>query len=296
MPIEAPAEAPTPRLDDPKVVATILVYNNPKGLARVIECISLQSYSVAEIVIVDNGQVDSRQRESVDSSASPRLSELKISVVAPVTNLGVGAGHNLAIEHALAEDPDYVWVLEHDTLPDPHCLESLLAVFADEPDSSVGVVLPDLSRNRYERDLGILRSPNRITETDRFTFNAPLFRAAALRDAGNLREDLFVGQEDWEYSSVLRSRGWRILLLNTALGIHPNRGGGRFPVIPTPARHYYTSRNQFLVSSSRSRVRGLVAQLLALPVDAVAYRSLALPLARLRGTLDGIRGIGGRTF
>lgn len=277
--------------EHPKVVATILAYQNPQGLARVVDSIRDQSHTVATVVVVDNGQQHQATHPTQTKAQGP-----DIVVVTPRENVGVGAGHNIAIKRALREQPDYVWVLEHDTLPDPHCLESLLRVFAEASESRVGAVIPDLSRNRYERDLGVLRSPHRVTETDRFTFNAPLFSAEALHEAGNLREDLFVGQEDWEYSSQLREHGWTLLSLNEALGIHPNRGGGRFPVIPSPMRHYYATRNQFLISSSRSKYRIFLAQLIAVPADVVSYRSVALAHARLRGAVDGSRGLCGRTF
>ena len=114
-----------------------------------------------------------------------------------------------------------------------------------------------------------------------------------IEDVGPIREDLFVGLEDWDYSKRMLARGWRMTMLRKPLGIHPNRNPGG-PMIPSPMRHYYSSRNE-LILSARPTPKRVVRQFVGIVTDLVQYRSLALPRARAGALVDGLRNRGGQT-
>jgi GT2 family glycosyltransferase len=215
-----------------------------------------------------------------------------VEVIRCPTNGGVGRGHNTGIHRALemvgpdGRPPEWVWVLEHDSLVDPPCLARLLE--AGSADERVGAVMPTMARNRYERDLD---ERTGVTAVERFTFNGVLLRAAAWRDVGPLREDLFVGLEDWDLSGRMAAAGWPILRVCEPLGLHPNRGLARFPLIPSPARHFYRCRNELLLDRS---VASTLRQVAGIGADLVRYRSWSLARARSAALVDGVRGRGGR--
>ncbi len=94
---------------------------------------SLRASSIAtDIVIVDNTPEDSyfpqlERIEGVRSVRSPR-------------NGGYGFGHNLAASH-LPENAPYHLVINPDVVVHPHCLETLVATFEQQPDIALAMPL-----------------------------------------------------------------------------------------------------------------------------------------------------------
>ena len=123
-----------------RVVATLLVYNNLAAFSRVVRCIATQTRLPDGVVVVDNGSGEAVSLDRVPDALRSRTQLLRLD-----TNVGVGAGHNHAVSAAFQTAPDFVWILEHDTFPDPTCLEELLGVFAVDPDHTLGVVEPHLA-------------------------------------------------------------------------------------------------------------------------------------------------------
>ncbi len=125
-----------------RVVATVLHWQNPWGTREVMRCLAAQTRPVEAVVVVDNGSPEPFEHSPVGLT--------EFDIVRSATNLGVGGGHNLGIARALdAHAGDLVWVLEHDTFPDPSCLAELIAVY--ESCEGDCVVATELARNNYER-------------------------------------------------------------------------------------------------------------------------------------------------
>lgn len=271
-----------------RVVATILHFNSPDGTREVVRRLAAQTRPPDAVVLVDNGS-----REAVDLAevSGPLL----VDVLRNETNLGVGAGHNRAIRHALdAHAADAVWVLEHDTFPDADCLEALLRVHAAA--ATPAVVATELTRNNYERQW--LPKPGSDGEAlPRVTLNGPLLPREVIDLVGLLNEELFVGQEDWEYSERLTAAGVPILRAATAVALHANKGDGRFGREASPTRLYYSGRNRIALASA-GRV-GLAARMLGgAAVDLFTRgRGRVYAAARWHAGVDGLRGnLGPRAY
>ena len=272
-----------------RVVATILHFNSPDGTREVVRRLAAQTRPPDAVVLVDNGS-----REAVDLAevSGPLL----VVVLRNETNLGVGAGHNQAIRHALdAHAADAVWVLGHDTFPDADCLEALLRVHAAAAAPAV-VVATELTRNNYERQW--LPKPGSDGEAlPGVTLNGPLLPREVIDLVGLLNEELFVGQEDREYSERLTAAGVPILRAATAVALHANKGDGRFGREASPTRLYYSGRNRIALASA-GRV-GLAARMLGgAAVDLFTRgRGRVYAAARWHAGVDGLRGnLGPRAY
>ncbi len=92
-------------------------------------------YPSFEIVLVDNG--------SEDGSPERLAAEFpEVRLLKNATNLGFPAGNNVAIRDALERNPDYLLLLNNDTLVAPDFLSKLVAVA--ESDEKIGLVNPKI--------------------------------------------------------------------------------------------------------------------------------------------------------
>jgi len=270
------------------VVATVLCWNNEAGVREVLRRLALQSRPPDSVVVLDNGSTRPLVLEPESIFAG-------VFLLSSGTNLGVGAGHNRLIRHALDEhDADLVWLLEHDTFPNSDCLESLMRVRRATTTNSV--IATELVRNNYERDW----LPGRSADgepLDRVTLNGPLIPRTVIDLVGLLNESLFVGQEDWEYSDRLRRASVAIVRAASAVALHANKGDGRFDSYVSPARLYYSARN-LIAADRRNRAKR------AARVGAAAFKELVTPgrgaayaAARVNACSDGLRGrLGPRSY
>ena len=287
----------------PIVAATVLVHQNPFGLAHVLRCLAAQSRPPEVVIVVDNG---SHRPVSTPDVLADGVTPVDLQL--QTTNLGVGAGHNTGIRVALdTYHADLVWVLEHDTFPDQDCLEKLLDAATRQ--SGPTLFAACLTRNNYERrwatdGRGLPRtvgSPRPSTPTsatsDSFTLNGILVSRAIIDRVGWLREDFVVGHEDWDYSRRVKDAGIAIVTVSDAVAVHPNKGDGRFGNIASPLRYYYSHRNLLASRSLHGRDRVVAAVGGVGRSFAEFFRPSRGPryaIARLHAVHDGLRGRLGR--
>jgi GT2 family glycosyltransferase len=223
----------------------VLVHGNDYGVREVMRLLTAQSRRPDAVIVVDNGSSVPLELPTADG--------LRLQLVKCTQNVGVGAGHNLALRAAIDEwNADAVWILEHDTFPDAGCLEALLRLRADR---DVCVVAPEVVRNNYERHW-IVDDLDGASST-RFTFNGPLIDRVVLESVGAINEEFFIGQEDWEYSQRVIAAGVPIVRCSSGIVVHANKGDGRFPGAVSPLRLYYSARNLLAAQLPLTRARQL---------------------------------------
>lgn len=193
-----------------------MAYNPSDGLTGVLDALRGQSRLPECVVVVDNGS-----QPPIDASRWPESWHL----IRLEENSGVGKGHNAGLRWAKERGFRWAWLLEHDDIPLSDCLAALTRHASDLAiaDESWGVVYPKNVRSMAEsRFVGSDREPADenfydpgLRDNDRgitllpafrFTFNGPLVAVDRVLEIGGLREDLFVGHEDWDLSDRLRSR------------------------------------------------------------------------------------------
>lgn len=271
---------------------------------------------VASTVIVDNG-----------SGAEVRAALAKVvarySAVRAIyleANLGVAAGHNCGIQAALEQGCAFVLILDQDSLPAPDMVAELAKGYRRAAEKSrVAAVGP-----RYVQQLtsgrslfvqlgrlGLRNMPctdGELIRTDLLISSGCLVAAAALREVGLMREDLFIDHVDTDWFLRARQRGWTAYgacaaAMEHRLGERTLRvwlGGWRVIALHSPLRHYYQFRNGAYLCLHASTPLGWKAAELKHRLGMVVIFGLLLPdraahlMMMLRGLLDGLRGRLGR--
>ncbi len=223
------------------------------------------------------------------------------SISAPLRtyeNLGVGAGHNLALRELIGSDEfDYAWLLENDSIPPPTCLARLLesASKLDGAGVRFGCVKPQQTHPEQQRT----EKPPGLQVAATTTFNGILIPRGTIETVGLIREDFFIDQDDREYSQRLEAAGLPVFVDQTITIDHLGKGR-RKRSSPTIARTYYRVRNEtymrrqskpLVLAILETLVRSAAAVVRTIIREDLKTRRIA---ARVVAAFDGIRGDLGR--
>lgn len=176
------------------------------------------------MVVIDNGSKD----DSFSKLEALIASELSTNIylVKTTENRGYAAGNNAGIRYALENlPPDYVWILNNDTVPQPGSLRAL--VTCAQLDQSIGVwgstVLNGDGSTQcaggcyYNSWLGTMRpalpkngSGDESSCLDRqldYIYGAAmLISIETIRDYGLLSEDYFLYYEELDYAERIKNK------------------------------------------------------------------------------------------
>lgn len=203
-----------------------------------IESLEQSTYAKTSLLLVDNASPDG-------SGERLRQRFPDVPYLQTGANLGYAGGNNRGFDHALANDADWVLVLNNDTVVDPHCIEWLVRtaentgaalvapkiLYYDAPDTiwfGGGDFSPmralGLHRHEGARDVDAA-APEPITFATGCCF---LIKADALRALGGFDESYFAYVEDVELSLRLERAGLRLMYEPRARVLH------KIPVGPAP--------------------------------------------------------------
>lgn len=245
----------------PKVLVSILNWN---GAAKTLHCLAsikdeqATTANVADVsvLVLDNGsRSEDRAALQADLPAFVTLQCLPV-------NLGFTGGHNIAIAAAIADDFDFIWLLNNDAEVFPGTLLKLVnQILRDEKTGAVSPIL----RNSDDRSSIVRcvnthnwvgRESNRIVnieEAQRLQETAPssvwldgtaiLFRVKALAQTGPLDDRLFAYFDDDDIGTRLASQGWYSRCVFDATVYHDVRDSyEQYPLYLV----YLLQRNQML--------------------------------------------------
>ncbi|QEO13567.1 glycosyltransferase [Agromyces intestinalis] len=231
----------------PRVVAVVVAYNRRDLLAEVLEALARQTTPVARVVVVDNASTD-------DSAAVARVAGDLVDLVELSRNTGGAGGFAAGIAIAMADhEPDWVWLMDDDTVPEPAALAAMLAAVDGTEYAVAGsrVVWHDGTehpmntprRNPFASRAELREAEARGGVAIRSTsFVSMLIRADVVREIGLPIADYFIWNDDFEYSTraLRRHRG---LHVPESVVVHKTRVLGSTDVDPG-ARFYYEVRNK----------------------------------------------------
>ena len=186
------------------------------------------------LLLVDNGSTD-------NSFVDLKASFPEIEVLQTGKNLGYAGGNNRGIERALRADPDYVLILNNDTVIDPRAIGKMVDV-AEKAEGRVGGVVPkilyydDPERIWYGggefsalRGLGIhwqeghLDQSDRVEEAHLVTFMTGaccLLSVEAVKELKGFDESFFAYVEDADLSLRMIQAGYQIYYQPEARILH----------------------------------------------------------------------------
>lgn len=282
-----------------RTAVIVLNWNRP---AETIACLD----SLAEleerppVLVVDNGSTD----DSVAGIAGhhPWAESLRLD-----RNRGFGGGMNAGILALLArpDPPEFVWLLNNDTIVDPGALRAMVARADSEPRvGAVGSVLLDVTGQHVHECGGgslnhVLWTTTRVMQPepsrlDYLTAASVLLRVATLVEVGLFDERYFFYFEDVDLSLRLTKAGWFLDVapesrvrhtLGATVGGGSVTGGRRVNML------YAQSVATFIATWSPVRLRGpsLALRLMAMLLRRLARGQIAILPAVVRAYLQGIR-------
>ncbi len=253
----------------PTLAVVILNYNRADLLADCLESIYAHTPRCQLAVwVVDNASPD----ESV-AMVQARFPQV-ILRVSPY-NGGFSYGNNLALREILAlpNPPDYVMLLNNDTVVPPDLFDGLVDYLEAHP--AVGVVGPkvllpdgslDLACRRsfptpavsFYRMLGLAKlfprhprfarynltylDPDQATEVDAVVGACMLVRRSVIAEVGLLDEAFFMYGEDLDWAYRIKQYGWRVVYYPAVYVWHYKRAASTRRALPSIRAFYNAMR------------------------------------------------------
>lgn len=196
------------------IVATVIVSYNRQDLLK--QCLQAQRDQVRKadyIIVVDNA--------STDSSIEVAKSFPEVDTVVQLSeNTGGAGGFASGIAEAVCGFmPDFVWIMDDDTVPEPTALQELLAakdrydglavLFASEALWHDGQVHPmNKPRTRPFLSAGLRRKAEQIgtVSVRSASFVSVLIEVSTILEYGLPMADFFIWNDDFEYTTRLLKR------------------------------------------------------------------------------------------
>lgn len=210
----------------PAVTCILLNWNGWRDTIECLDALKKSSYQNLTVIVVDNDS-------SNDSVARIRSAHPDILLLKSNKNLGFAGGNNIGIRHALAQQADYVWLLNNDTIPAPDALSTLIAkiltnrsigavasvcYYADAP-STVQV----WAGARVNLWIGYGRNstePHPDEWFDSLYGASMLVARRAIEDVGMLDEGFFHYWEETEFCFRLRKNNWLLAAAQESRVLH----------------------------------------------------------------------------
>ena len=126
---------------NPLISIIILNWNGYLDSSECIKSLQNINYSNINIILVDNGST-TNDYEKLEKNFT------NIDLIKSNNNLGFTGGNNLGINYAIKGNPDYILLLNNDTIVEPNFIEPLLEVFQKNPNA--GIAAPQINYF-YER-------------------------------------------------------------------------------------------------------------------------------------------------
>ncbi|MDW2092048.1 glycosyltransferase family 2 protein [Vibrio sp. 1865] len=229
-------------------------------------------------------------------------------------NLGIAKAQTVAMEWAFNNGADFVIQMDQDSILEENTVPRLVESYEKALDIGlkVGVIGPrHFDKVTNEVDEGRLIKGNSVDGTDFEVIHATISSASlipkvAYEAAGGMEDGLFIDSVDWEYCWRLKQLGFLTIRVNNIMLAHRVGNGkksiiGKLDVrVPSPIRHYYHTRNLFLLTKRQyvplywkvSNYIKLIFKLFSYPIifqdGNVRFKYI------VKGMWDGINGKYGR--
>ena len=287
--------------DSARRSATVIVTHDREELLPRVVAAHLDELEAGDSVVI----VDCASRVPAAGLLSD---DDRVCVVRSEENLGPAGGFALGMEVALDAGADDLWLCNDDDLPIPGARRQLRAVLHElGPHALVAglCVRSDGSAMGYGSvwRRGVRRipapAPGATTmEPEILPFVGLFVTREAAGLAGPVRADFFMMGEEHDFCLRCVDAGARVVLdLRPAMLVQVGETAAHDP----PWRGYYQARNNIRLSRDRAdrwaTTRTLAQQLkLVIGSATIPDRRLSRVALRLRGLVDGFRGVTGRTL
>ena len=257
-----------------RILAGIVTHNRRELLRRCVDAVKTQTRAPDGLVVIDNGSND---------GTDEMLAGLGVFSIRQ-ENVGSAGGWHRAIQHAIDENYDAVWLMDDDGFPDSAALGILEKSLDPEMACVSSVVVREDEASRFvfpfpildaNGQPAILRFPRKIRSLPELLgysgcgvypfvhlFNGALISAAAIRAAGNVDRDFFIFGDEVDYFFRLRAVGKVVSILD-ARHFHPDVSKRPYSSVKV----YYYTKNSIVLNRryfNMSAVRSILTLMAAL--------------------------------
>ncbi len=305
-----------------KVAAYITAYQDIEALKNTITAIQKQSYTISEILIIDNSEKQVIYEDSLEN----------ILVEFHPENIGVDGGLNIAIRWAIEKKYDFLWLFDQDSQPTTDSLKILLAKYQElEAIYNIGIISPQiLDINTSQefpgyvfQDYKFVPKAEYAQATDYYTCDGvitsgSLVNLSAAKSVELPKGNLFLDAVDYAYCMNFKYQGYEIIVVKNIIMQHRlgnySKLKDRLSKIDneiltftcSPSRYYYACRNHTYFETRHSNKRMLhlcivhrLKCLIDMIIRVIRYEPdlvLLKAWACAFGTFDGFRGRLGKTW
>jgi rhamnopyranosyl-N-acetylglucosaminyl-diphospho-decaprenol beta-1,3/1,4-galactofuranosyltransferase len=270
-----------------KVIAVMVTCNRFKLLKEAITALTLQNHPIHKIIVVNNDSKD---------GTTEWLNEQKDLVVKHQANTGGSGGFFTGIEMAAAYQPDWIWVMDDDTICRPDTLSKLIdklklvseevgfigskSIWTDGTPHLMNIpaIKPSVNGrvpfNKYD--------DKQLLLVDTSSFVSLMINYKAVKNVGLPYKEFFIWGDDQEYTARITKAGYTGLYCIDSIVLHKT-AVNYFPdfyrdTVSNLWKHAYGFRNEFFMVRKN---KGIPFFLAWLPIK-VAYT--ILKLLRIRRT------------
>lgn len=235
-----------------RIVAVVVTWNRRDLLTESLDAVAAQTLSPVRVVVVDNASDD-----GTDELLAAKYPEHE--VIRLGTNTGGAGGFAAGIERALTFEPDLVWLLDDDTVPQPATAETLATawsgyeratgqrpavlasrvVWTDGRDHPMNTPRPRPGASAAERSAA--RAVGAVPVRSA-SFVSIMCDAGVIAERGLPVADYFLWNDDFEYTTrLIRSHAG--LYCPDSIVVHKTKAFGSTDADPGP-RFFYEVRNK----------------------------------------------------
>ncbi|OLB91161.1 MAG: hypothetical protein AUH25_03290 [Thaumarchaeota archaeon 13_1_40CM_38_12] len=288
---------------DSRVVIVIVNWNGFKDTVECIESLMKIEYTNYNVIIVDNGSSDKEAKKIKERFNGIRVIELK-------RNLGFANANNVGIQIALREKPDYVLLLNNDTIVDQKFLNEMMNVAEKYPDA--GILGPKMyfydEKNKIWYAGGKLNmyfnhsheglnhddseKYEDVKKTDYVTGACMLIKKSVFEDIGLLPKEYFLGWEDIDFCTAARRKGYSCIFVPRSRIWHKgsasfNRHNLRYKQVFYGFRNRIIMRRKYL-SKSGFALFIIIQFCVVIPVHLMYYLTIYRDNQRIKSMFIGI--------
>jgi rhamnopyranosyl-N-acetylglucosaminyl-diphospho-decaprenol beta-1,3/1,4-galactofuranosyltransferase len=243
--------------DPPWVTAVVVTYNRQHLLLEALAAVHSQSRAPDAVIVVDNASTDDTAAAVRTHFPSVRLAELG-------RNTGGAGGFAYGMALALADAADLVWLMDDDTVPEPHALRAMLDARRCHPARPPALIASRvLWTDGRAHPMNTPRTKPLVTKAERLaaaaagclpirsaSFVSVLVEAGECRRRGLPKADYFLWNDDFEFTTRLL-RGNTGLLCPASVVVHKTATFGSTNVDPGQ-RFFYEVRNKIWTLKARA--------------------------------------------
>lgn len=241
-----------------RVLGHVHTFNDEEVIDTSIAALLAQTYPIEEILLVDNASTDGTLRRPFPP---------KVTIVRHQENLGTSGTVVTGFKYALANNFDWIWILDADSTPRRDALEHLIKLYQSFPSEvqartrMLSSLPRDAQTNASQHGIVFTRRGVREVnpdaeyyECDSNMWTGTLFKVAAIKEIGLPNPDFVLDWGDIEYGYQGSRRGYKGFIHQSSVllhNLHPRetlryvRFGPRSIKVfaSPPIRFYYTWRN-----------------------------------------------------